>query len=395
MRIAVVYDCFFPLTTGGGERQYGLFADAFARAGNEVDYLTRRQWDGAPPTATQGVNVIAASGPFELYDDAGTRRALGALKFAACLFAYLVRHRRDYDLVLVSALPALNVFAARLALLGTRTRFCADFLEVWRPHQWLEYSGPVLGRVARALQHLAVRVSPWVSCHSDLNARRLAGEGARREPIVSPGLISRALADAPAPADLDALRTPTVVFVGRHIPDKQVEAIPAAVAWARERVPGLDAVILGEGPQREVVVAEVERLGLGGVVSLPGFVSEEELDARVRTAAVLVNPSRREGYGLVVVEAGSVGTPVVVVDAPDNASVELVEDGVNGCVAPSVAPEDLGSAIVRAVEGGAALRRSARAWFDDAARHRTAEAAALAILARIGALAPDVRRRRR
>lgn len=383
MRIAVAYDCLFPLTTGGGERQYGQFADAWARAGHDVTYLTRRQWADVPP-ARAGVDVVAVSGAFELYDDAGGRRPAGALRFAAGLFRHLVTHRRSYDALVVSALPVLNVLAARLALLGARTRICSDFLEVWRPDQWLAYSGPVTGRVAAALQRVAVRISPLVSCHSRMNGRRLAAEGARRDPVVSPGLIAGTVLDAPGPRAADL--PPTLLYVGRHIADKRVEAVPAALAWARERVPGLRAVVLGEGPQRAAVRREVDRLGLHDVVDLPGFVSEEELDARLREAAVLVNPSRREGYGLVVVEACAVGTPVVLVDAEDNASVELVEDGVNGYVAASTEPAVLGAAIVRAVEAGEPLRRSARAWYEAAATEKTAERAALGILAALARL---------
>jgi glycosyltransferase involved in cell wall biosynthesis len=74
-------------------------------------------------------------------------------------------------------------------------------------------------------------------------------------------------------------------------------------------------------------------------------------------------PSRREGYGLAVVEAASHGTPSVVVAAPDNAAVELIEEGVNGTVAPSVSVDDLAAAILRVYEGGAELREATAEWF--------------------------------
>ena len=74
-------------------------------------------------------------------------------------------------------------------------------------------------------------------------------------------------------------------------------------------------------------------------------------------------PSRREGYGLVVIEAASHGTPSVVVADPDNAAVELVEDGVNGVIAPSASPEDLAAAIIRVHDVGLSLRRSTAEWF--------------------------------
>jgi glycosyltransferase involved in cell wall biosynthesis len=74
-------------------------------------------------------------------------------------------------------------------------------------------------------------------------------------------------------------------------------------------------------------------------------------------------PSRREGYGLVVVEAAARGVPSVVVAGDDNAAVELVTDGENGVVAPSAAPEDLAAAIERVHRAGSALRESTADWY--------------------------------
>ena len=74
-------------------------------------------------------------------------------------------------------------------------------------------------------------------------------------------------------------------------------------------------------------------------------------------------PSRREGYGLVVLEAASRGTPSVVVADPDNAAVELVAEGENGFIAPSASPEDLAEAILRIHAAGPSLRESTAKWF--------------------------------
>lgn len=389
MRIAVVYDCLFPWSTGGGERQYRLFAEAFAAAGHEVSYLTRTQWDGPVP-ALAGVEVVPMSGRTELYDPAGARRPGPALRFAVDLLLHLSRRRHRYDAVLVSALPTLNVLAARTALAGSGVALCADWLEVWRPEQWREYSGPVLGRVAAALQHLAVRMSPLVSCHSRMNAERLTALGLRSDPLVSPGLIHDEVAARP---QLELREPASVVFVGRHIPDKHVEVVPAAVAWAREHVPGLRAQLLGDGPQRALVQREVHRLGLADVIDTPGFVSQEELDRAVAAARCVVHPSTREGYGLVVVEAAAAGTPTVLVAAPDNAAVELVEDGVNGAVAGGLQPEVLGGAIVRVVQAGRPLRESTFAWFRTAARERTMAASAAGILRALAAASSRSRSR--
>ena len=54
----------------------------------------------------------------------------------------------------------------------------------------------------------------------------------------------------------------------------------------------------------------------------------------------MLSTSRREGYGLVVVEAAARATPSIVVAGEDNAAVELIEEGVNGFVAPTPDPRD-------------------------------------------------------
>jgi glycosyltransferase involved in cell wall biosynthesis len=81
-----------------------------------------------------------------------------------------------------------------------------------------------------------------------------------------------------------------------------------------------------------------------------------------------VLPSRREGYGLVVVEAASRGTPSVVAADPDSAATELIAEGENGYVAASGDPADLAAAIIRVVDAGEPLRERTRAWFATNAR---------------------------
>jgi glycosyltransferase involved in cell wall biosynthesis len=159
-----------------------------------------------------------------------------------------------------------------------------------------------------------------------------------------------------------------VVFAGRHIPEKRVPALVPALARARERVPELRCSIYGDGPERARVEELVARHGFEDVVRVHGFVDADELDRALRTALCMVLPSKREGYGLVVVEASARGVPSVVVAGEDNAATELVEDGVNGFVAASASAEDLADAIERVWQGGAALRESTADWFERNAR---------------------------
>jgi glycosyltransferase involved in cell wall biosynthesis len=136
------------------------------------------------------------------------------------------------------------------------------------------------------------------------------------------------------------------------------------VVLAAQRIPGLRGVIFGDGPERERVLAAIERAGPDAPVSAPGFAPEEEVrDALARSMCVLL-PTRREGLGTIVIEAAALGVPCVTVAGPDNGATELVESGTNGYVADTAGARDLADAIVAVHDGGDALRRQTAEWFD-------------------------------
>jgi glycosyltransferase involved in cell wall biosynthesis len=161
-----------------------------------------------------------------------------------------------------------------------------------------------------------------------------------------------------------AHREPLVVFIGRHIREKRVTAIPAAIAAARRSIPDLQAIIFGDGPERPALLAEIARLGLSEVVRVPGFAHWGDIDRALRQAMCLLLPSVREGYGLSVVEAMARSTPAVVVRDPENAATELIQQGINGFVAESGDPEALAAALSDVHSLGQALVASTAKWFD-------------------------------
>jgi glycosyltransferase involved in cell wall biosynthesis len=351
VRVCIAYDCLFPWTVGGAERWYRALAERLVAEGHDVTYLTRVQWEPSEEPRIPGVRVIAVSRVDALYDEAG-RRAIGPpLRFGAGVLRHLLRHRRAYDAVHLCSFPFFSLLAARAAL-------AVDWFEVWSKGYWEEYLGAPGGRIGHAVQRLCVLLTPRAFVFSALHERRLRDEGLRGEVVRLRGLWGGDAADIPQTRP--AADPPTVVFAGRHIPEKRVATIPAAIAM----LPGVRARILGDGPERDAVRAEVARLGLGDRVDVPGFVDADEVAEAMATATCLLLPSVREGYGLVVVEAARLGTPSVVVAAPDNAAVELVDDGVNGVVAPDGSPE----ALAVAIRAAAPLRASTAAWFARQAR---------------------------
>jgi glycosyltransferase involved in cell wall biosynthesis len=139
------------------------------------------------------------------------------------------------------------------------------------------------------------------------------------------------------PAPLDG---PVVLgTLARLDPIKGLDLLLDAAA----SLPQARVLVVGEGPLREELEAQAQRLGLADRVELRGWV--DDAPACLGEMDLFVLPSRNEGFPLSIVEAMLVGLPVVAADV--GSVTEAVRDGETGLVVP---PDDL-PALRRALEG--------------------------------------------
>jgi len=368
VRICLVYDHLFPQTIGGTERWMRDLALHLAGRGHEVTYLTMRHWDPDPPPSLPGVNLIGLVCPGSVYGE-NRRTVRPPLRFGLAVWRHLLRHGRSYDVVHTAAFPYFPLLAAGLVRRSGHYHIVVDWHEVWTRAYWRRYAGVVRGTIGWVVQRACVRVPQRAFCVSRLHARRLVAEGYRGEPTILPGEYA-------GPTDL----SPTgevdpglIVYAGRHVKEKRLDSLIRAFARALEQRQSLRLEVYGDGPTRVGVEELVRELGLTESVHVAGHRPEHEVAAAFARAACVATASEREGYGLIVVEAAARGTPSVVVEGPENAATELVRDGVNGAVARNASPDELASALLRVVDGGAPLRSSTAAWFAENAHELTLE----------------------
>src|SRR5215212_5320190 len=172
MRICMVYDCLYPYTVGGAERWYRNLAERLAAEGHDVTLITLRQWPRGERAEVEGVDVRAVGPRLELYV-AGRRRILPPLVFGAGVLWHLLRHGWRYDVVHTASFPYFSLLAAAVTRPLRRFGVVVDWHELWSRDYWLEYLGPVGGRVGDLVQALCLRVPQRAFCFSQLHARRL------------------------------------------------------------------------------------------------------------------------------------------------------------------------------------------------------------------------------
>ena len=136
---------------------------------------------------------------------------------------------------------------------------------------------------------------------------------------------------------------PLVVLVGRLHPQKDIGSLLTAVATIER---DLRVVVVGDGPQRDELVAMVGRLGIGDRVQLLG--ARPNASNYLAAADVAVMCSIWEGFGLVVAEALYLERPVVATAVGPVPS--MVIDGETGYLIPPSDPGALVAAITRALD---------------------------------------------
>lgn len=206
----------------------------------------------------------------------------------------------------------------------------------WRYRFWSE-------RVRLPLVALANRSADRVACLSQADARAVVARGwqpATRVAVIPPG-VDRALLDARS----DGPRA-GALYVGAWTARKGVDVLIRAYVLARRARPDLALTLAGTWQPAERLLAAFPAAVRDGVRVLPPL-PEAELHACYRRHAVLLLPSRYEGFGLVVLEALASGLPVVATRT--GGAADLLVDGVNGYLVEPNDPVSLAQAWLAVV----------------------------------------------
>lgn len=149
-----------------------------------------------------------------------------------------------------------------------------------------------------------------------------------------------------------------------------IDTLIRAFAIVCANNPTLDTrlLIAGGGPDKAILEALCEELGIRKKVDFLGYIQNEKLPELYAGFDVAVSLSRTESFGVVAVEAMSCGCPVVTSDA--EGFVEVVDSGNTGFVVPKDNPEAAAEAIqqfidnptLRATMGTAARERVSRLY---------------------------------
>jgi glycosyltransferase involved in cell wall biosynthesis len=322
-QVAFVSDSVLPYFKGGKETRLNEISRRLVKEGREVHIYTMQWWKGPNTVVHDGVIFHALCRYYPLYR--GDRRSiLQAIIFGVSALKLLLV---KFDILDVDHMPLFPLISARVVTWLRGKKLYATWHEVWGREYWLNYMGGPSGLLGYAMERLTFLLPDVIIANSEHTANRLRAAGARSViKTVSLG------------ADLESIYSAEkgkiesdIIYVGRLLSHKNVDMLVGALQSVKARIPDIKLLIVGDGPEKSKVENRINVLGLqDNVTILSGIDQDTEKYGLMKGSKMLVLPSIREGFGLVVVEAHMAGLPVITTSHKDNAAKDLIREGVNG-----------------------------------------------------------------
>lgn len=327
---------------GGSERYVETVAAGLVRRGHQVTIACAEHANAPREEVRDGVRFVRRGSKMDIYLRTFGRVLLGRYG------------RVDLVVDVQNGLP----FFTRLA---TRRPVVVLVHHVHREQWPVVYPG-LIGRIGWWIES---RVAPRLYRRS----RYVAVSAATRSELVELGIAPERISvvhngNDPAPSGrLEADGGQRLVVLGRLVPHKQVEHAIDALASVRVTHPETHLDIIGDGwwePQLRSHAAEV---GVADAVTFHGFVTDDVKHRLLSQASVMLLPSLKEGWGIVIGEAGSHRVPTVAY-ASAGGTTESIDHKSSGLLVDT--PEELTRATQdllddpdwRAHLGDGALRKS-------------------------------------
>lgn len=213
---------------------------------------------------------------------------------------------------------------------------------------WTAHTAKV--RVYEAIDRRMLKQMDAVVCVSAGQAAKVAraGVSAERLHVVHDSVdasrfrVDRSAARARLQGFFAAPRSVVIAGVGRHSPEKGIDQLVEAMRLVAAESETAGLILIGDGPDRASLEAQVRSAGLAPNVAFAGFRSD--IDELLPGADILAQGSYTEGLPNVVLEACAAGLPVVATDV--GGTCEIVDDGANGYLVPSGQPAALAARLL-------------------------------------------------
>ena len=364
MKVVFLCEAVFPENKGGVERWFSQLSIELSRRGHEVHYFNATGVN----ENRHGVQHRSITPEPWFYLPGGVRSKRQAIRFA--ISAYRELRSIKADAIYATSVPILSVFPVGLVgSLKKRTITFVEWFEIWPIKYWIQYSGLLSGVVGWVTQLAALQVGKFRIVYTEralISLQMLNLHPIRKNIVQLSGLCSPTFVRH----EDDTKVRNDIAFLGRFVDEKQpILAIQSVLEFIKTGWTG-NFWVIGKGPS----LAPMKKLlevnhDAAKQINIVEDATDEIVSIHLRNSFALLHPSKREGYGLASVEAAYLGTPSVLLDYPNNATLDL---GISPeLVVTDLSPSGISSKLEQAFHEQASLRMRSLDWASNAALNRS------------------------
>lgn len=333
LKIAFVSDAIYPYNKGGKEKRIYELSTRLAKTGYDVNIYCMKWWkEQSNHRLENGVHLHAISKYYPLYS--GKRRSITQALLFACACLKLIKE--DFDIIEVDHMPHFVLFSTKIVTLIKGKKLYATWNEVWGRDYWKKYLGK-LGTIAYIIEWVSARMPDKIISVSKHTKDKLEQDlKVKKDILVIPNGINLKEIQKVQPAKEKS----DIIFAGRLLSHKNIDVLIKSVAILKKEFPKIKTLIIGEGPEKKQLENLVKKLNLETNINFLGFFqNHHDLYSYIKASKLFIFPSTREGFGIVALEANTCGVPVITVDHKDNATKDLISNGINGSIVKLSASE--------------------------------------------------------
>jgi len=333
MRICYLTDFFVPHYQGGGERRYYEIAKRLVKKGHSVDIICMRIHNVCDEEKIDGINVHHI-GP--TINSPPKRKLSDFFKFLHAQKHWLKKH--NYDIIEAQGASIFILPWAKLFLKKPSIALIHD-ISSGEKDQWFAF-----GNIS-ALYEKTITKLPFTKILT-------VGSGTKNQLIKQHGVKTEQIKVIHNGADLKTIdsvkvktiQKNTIIFAGRLVPHKHVDDLLKAMQIINKKMRKAKLKIIGTGPQEGTLKKLAKELKLENTQFLGQIKEYEGVIKEIKKSTLLVLPSTREGFGIVLAEANACKKPVIAYDI--DGVRDVVQSTKNGLLVPPNNVEELANAIL-------------------------------------------------
>ena len=316
-RIVVVADAAFPSKMGGVEKWLHHLALAFNALEVEVVYLNNLNQS----SNYEKLSYVSFKNKFNFNSKSNNRSIFSILHFTIFVSHWLYKNSRKGDIVYVHQTPLIPIIAVKIVSYFKKFQIINEWIEIWSFKNWRNEVGLVSGLFGYLFQSLGIKLSQniitasnsvfdyFMKFFANKSVTKISGQYVHKMPVLSfEFLTSRKNGDS-------------YLVISRFSKEKNVDLALILFANILQFKKNSFLTLVGDGVEFENLLILAEKLNITRNIKFINNLSEDELNKLYLNSKFLIHLSRREGFGLVVGEAASYGVVPIVLQSPDNESI--------------------------------------------------------------------------